>query len=178
MIYKIENNSDSVLRSIEHVLKRKCIKKNKSIEFQATSFIKFNKMKVSEQKLLMYAESLFSQILFLQNKERKTFIKLDTQYFYLVDDSILLYFNDVDLFSLTSNDNNNNILINSTFDKTLTSFCAPEVNELREIPSTVPANVTIYSLGLFLKTLLPNEMKTPIYYFVLRCLENRIFLYV
>ena len=179
MIYKIENNSDSILRSVEHVLKRKCIiKKNKSIEFQATNFEKFEKQKVSEKDLLCFAESLFSQILFLEKMERKCFIKLDTNYLFLVDDSILLYINETDLFSLSMDDKDKNILINSTFDKTLTSFIAPEVNEVREIPCKVPANVAIYSLGLFLQSLLQNEIKTPIYYFVLRCIKNRIFLYV
>jgi len=139
------------------------------------------------EKLLL---SLGNQLTYLE-RNNYTFPFFDIENIIIINDNFYLYLADIDLLKIK---NNNNIEILFPYKKTI--FFSPNLLSLTEIPSYVPSNSWIYSLGVLatfcltnnsdlfnkdishFENLLQNIQNTKVYYCIKRCIRENDFLFI
>lgn len=175
----IECTSESLYKSISHVLKRTLLKKQNGFIIKANNFAFLStKSKLTPLQLLQMAECLHQQFLFLRDKERKGFVQLQKSFVLCIDENKFVYLNEDDMYDL---DEGEKLLILSPFAKEeeLQTFQSREVMELTLIPSLVNWDCILVALGFLLKSYNENKnIKSPLLYFIERCIEERKFLYI
>lgn len=175
-LFFIECESESLYKSISHVLKRTLLKKKNGFIIKANSFAFLSEgtTKRSPLQLLQMAESLHQQFLFLRDQERKGFVQLQRSSILCIDENKFIYMNEDDMYDVIEGDK---LFILSPFLKD-ECFKSREVNELTTIPSIVNWDCILVALGLLLQSYYGNENKSPLFYFIERCIEERKFLYI
>jgi hypothetical protein len=117
----------------------------------------------------------------LRDKERKGFVQLQKSYVLCIDENKFIYLNEDDMYDL---DEREKLLIISPFAKeeeeeVIHVFQSKEINELTTIPSLVNWDCILVALGFLLKSYYENKnIKSPLLYFIERCIEERKFLYI
>lgn len=185
----IECQSDSLYRSISHVLKRTLLKKKNGFIIKANSFTFLSKGPIEKPKLtplqlLQMAETLYQQFLFLKSNERKGFVQLQESYLLCIDGNKFVYLNEDDMYDLDGE--GEKLLILSPFAKEegedIDTYKSREVMNLTAIPSSeISWESIIVALGLLLQSYYESEnrnIKSPLFYFIERCIEERKFLYI
>lgn len=183
-LFFIECFSESLYRSISYVLKRTLLKKQNGFIVKANNFAFLSKGTTEKDKLtplqlLQMAETLHQQFLFLRNNERKGFVQLQKSFVLCIDDNKFIYLNEDDMYDLDEGDK---LLILSPFAKEedIKTFQSREVANLTTIPSSeINWDCILVALGFLLKSYYENKnIKSPLLYFIERCIEERKFLYI
>lgn len=180
-LFFVECLSESLYRSISHVLKRTLLKKQNGFIVKANNFAFLStKPKLTPLQLLQMAECLQQQFLFLKNNERKGFVQLQKSFVLCIDENKFIYLNEDDMYDL---DEGEKLLILSPFAKeeeNIQTFQSREVANLTTIPSSeINWDCILVALGFLLKSYYENKnIKSPLLYFIERCIEERKFLYI
>lgn len=156
-----------------------------SLCFKASTFSKY---KPSESGLEVYLlakimSDLSTQLSYLNTFCQKSFLGFSQKHLFVLDNTTWIYLSDEYLFDLTEG----KLEILYPFNHT-DFYMAPELYQIKEIPSKVPLQVAYYSLGvLIIHASYPNTIEkqepkqlleqvywkgTKFYYFIQRCIST------
>lgn len=157
-----------------------------SIRFKSSSIAKYKSSHIGLEisVLAKIMSDLSTQLSYLNTFCQKSFLGFSPKHLFVLDETTWIYLSDEFLFDITEQ---GKLEVLYPFNHT-DFYMAPELYQIKEIPSKVPLQVAYYSLGvLIILASYPNSIEiqepeqlfkevywkgTKFYYFIKRCIET------